>query len=86
MSQTTPSTAGPLTVVPMHGAFADAFSWTGVIERLQKAGLPATSGRARSSELRQPLAKGRPQCVPSTSTSHSLTERRPRYHAVCRST
>ncbi len=34
MSQTLPS-AGPLTVVLVHGAFADASSWTGVIERLQ---------------------------------------------------
>ena len=37
MSQTTP-TNGPLTVVLVHGAFADASSWTGVIERLQQAG------------------------------------------------
>ena len=38
MTQTTPTT-GPLTVVLVHGAFADASSWTGVIERLQKAGV-----------------------------------------------
>ena len=42
MSQTTP-TAGPLTVVLVHGAFADASSWTGVIERLQKAGVQVTA-------------------------------------------
>src|SRR6476469_2307084 len=36
MSQTT-STA-PLTVVLVHGAFADGSSWAGVIERLQTAG------------------------------------------------
>jgi pimeloyl-ACP methyl ester carboxylesterase len=35
MSQAT-STAAPLTVVLVHGAFADASSWTGGIERLQK--------------------------------------------------
>jgi pimeloyl-ACP methyl ester carboxylesterase len=35
MSQTTPTT-GPLTVVLVHGAFADASSWTDVIKRLQK--------------------------------------------------
>ncbi len=35
MSQTPSSAAGPLTVVLVHGAFADASSWTGVIERLQ---------------------------------------------------
>src|SRR5215211_226637 len=29
----------PLTVVLVHGAFADASSWTGVIERLQAAGI-----------------------------------------------
>jgi pimeloyl-ACP methyl ester carboxylesterase len=43
MSQTTPSAAGPLTVVLVHGAFADASSWTGVIERLQKARVQVTA-------------------------------------------
>jgi pimeloyl-ACP methyl ester carboxylesterase len=43
MSQTTPTTVGPLTVVLVHGAFADASSWTGVIERLQKAGVQVTA-------------------------------------------
>jgi pimeloyl-ACP methyl ester carboxylesterase len=38
MSQTT-STA-PLTVVLVHGAFADSSSWAGVIERLQSNGVP----------------------------------------------
>jgi pimeloyl-ACP methyl ester carboxylesterase len=42
MSQTTP-TAGPLTVVLVHGAFADASSWTGVIERLQASGVQVTA-------------------------------------------
>ena len=42
MSQTTP-TAGLLTVVLVHGAFADASSWTGVIERLQKEGVQVTA-------------------------------------------
>ena len=43
MSQTIPSTAGPLTVVLVHGAFADASSWTGVIERLQARGVQVTA-------------------------------------------
>src|SRR2546421_10053626 len=43
MSQTTPSTAGPLTVVLVQGAFADASSWTGVIERLQAGGVQGTA-------------------------------------------
>ena len=43
MSQTTPTYTGPLTVVLVHGAFADASSWTGVIERLQKAGVQVTA-------------------------------------------
>jgi pimeloyl-ACP methyl ester carboxylesterase len=43
MSQTTPSAAGPLTVVLVHGAFADASSWTGVIERLQAGGVQVTA-------------------------------------------
>jgi pimeloyl-ACP methyl ester carboxylesterase len=42
MSQTTP-TATPLTVVLVHGAFADASSWTGVIERLQAGGVQVTA-------------------------------------------
>src|SRR5215217_7253799 len=43
MSQTTPTTATPPTVVLVHGAFADASSWTGVIERLQARGVAATA-------------------------------------------
>jgi len=42
MSQQTPNTT-PLTVVLVHGAFADASTWTGVIQRLQAAGVPATA-------------------------------------------
>jgi pimeloyl-ACP methyl ester carboxylesterase len=42
MSQTTTHTA-PLTVVLVHGAFADASSWNGVIERLQTAGIQVTA-------------------------------------------
>jgi pimeloyl-ACP methyl ester carboxylesterase len=33
----------PLTVVLVHGAFADASGWTGVIERLQAAGVATTA-------------------------------------------
>jgi pimeloyl-ACP methyl ester carboxylesterase len=33
----------PLTVVLVHGAFADASSWTGVIERLQASGVQVTA-------------------------------------------
>ena len=43
MSQTTSSTVGSLTVVLVHGAFADASSWTGVIEQLQKEGVQVTA-------------------------------------------
>jgi alpha-beta hydrolase superfamily lysophospholipase len=32
-----------LTVVLVHGAFADASSWNGVIERLQAAGIQVTA-------------------------------------------
>jgi pimeloyl-ACP methyl ester carboxylesterase len=35
--------AAPLTVVLVHGAFADASGWAGVITRLQAAGIPATA-------------------------------------------
>ena len=43
MSQTSPTNAGPLTVVLVHGAFADASSWNGVIARLQQAGVQVTA-------------------------------------------
>jgi pimeloyl-ACP methyl ester carboxylesterase len=42
MSETAP-TAGPPTVVLVHGAFADASSWNGVIKRLQAQGVPVTA-------------------------------------------
>ncbi len=42
MSQETP-TGTQLTVVLVHGAFADASSWSGVIQRLQAAGIPVTA-------------------------------------------
>jgi pimeloyl-ACP methyl ester carboxylesterase len=38
MTEPTSDTA-PLTVVLVHGAFADSSSWDGVVERLQEAGL-----------------------------------------------
>ena len=43
MSQTAPTAATPLTVVLVHGAFADASGWTGVVERLQAAGVQVTA-------------------------------------------
>ena len=42
MSEATTNTA-PLTVALVHGAFADASSWNGVIERLQATGLQVTA-------------------------------------------
>jgi pimeloyl-ACP methyl ester carboxylesterase len=41
MSETTSS--APLTVVLVHGAFADSSSWNGVVERLQTAGMKVTA-------------------------------------------
>ena len=41
MSEAT-RTAGSPTVVLVHGAFADASSWNGVIERLQAKGVHVT--------------------------------------------
>ena len=43
MSQPSTTPPAPLTVVLVHGAFADASSWTGVIERLQARGVPVTA-------------------------------------------
>ena len=43
MIDTTPDDKrGPLTVALVHGAFADASGWNGVIERLQAAGVAVT--------------------------------------------
>jgi hypothetical protein len=42
----------PLTVVLVHGAFADSSSWDGVIERLQAAGIQVT---ASPNPLRGPV-------------------------------
>ena len=42
MSQATADNA-PITVVLVHGAFADGSSWAGVIERLQKNGIQVTA-------------------------------------------
>jgi len=42
MSQGSPNTSRP-TVVLVHGAFADASSWNGVIERLQAHGVSVTA-------------------------------------------
>ena len=42
MSQASPDNA-PLTVVLVHGAFADGSSWAGVIQRLQKNGIQVTA-------------------------------------------
>ena len=51
---TTPSDTAPLTVVLVHGAFTDASSWNGVIERLQAAGVqvqaPANPLRGMSAD------------------------------------
>jgi pimeloyl-ACP methyl ester carboxylesterase len=41
MSETT--TTSPLTVVLVHGAFADSSSWAGVIERLHAKGVPVVA-------------------------------------------
>jgi pimeloyl-ACP methyl ester carboxylesterase len=38
-----PASDGPLTVVLVHGAFADSSSWDAVIERLQTTGLRVTA-------------------------------------------
>src|SRR4051812_42648574 len=43
MSQTTATTTGPLTVVLVHGAFADASSWNGIVQRLQARGVAVTA-------------------------------------------
>jgi pimeloyl-ACP methyl ester carboxylesterase len=43
MTSTTPGTNGTPTVALVHGAFADSSGWTGVIERLQAAGVAVTA-------------------------------------------
>lgn len=51
MSQATTSTGGDPTVVLVHGAFADASGWSGVISRLQAEGIAAI---APANPLRSP--------------------------------
>lgn len=43
MSQSTAKSGNPLTVVLVHGAFADASSWAGVIQRLQAQGVQVSA-------------------------------------------
>jgi pimeloyl-ACP methyl ester carboxylesterase len=43
MSESTPAAAAPVTVVLVHGAFADASSWTGVVEQLRAEGVQVTA-------------------------------------------
>ena len=43
MSQATPTADAPLTVVLVHGAFADSASWNAVVERLLAAGIQVTA-------------------------------------------
>ena len=43
MSEETTTAAAPLTVVLVHGAFADASSWNGVIEQLLAGGIQVTA-------------------------------------------
>ncbi len=43
MTDATPSAGGSPTVVLVHGAFADASGWAGVISRLQAQGIPVVA-------------------------------------------
>src|SRR5436305_10479205 len=43
MSNATATSGGSPTVVLVHGAFADASGWNGVVERLQARGVPVTA-------------------------------------------
>ncbi len=43
MAQATPTADAPLTVVLVHGAFADASGWSGVITRLMAEGIAVTA-------------------------------------------
>jgi pimeloyl-ACP methyl ester carboxylesterase len=43
MPQAIPNSGAPLTVVLVHGAFADASSWNGVVDRLRARGVQVTA-------------------------------------------
>jgi len=64
MSQTT--SPSPLTVVFVHGAFADSSSWTGVLERLQANNVQVGSRRQPAARHlhRQRLCRQRVQSDP----------------------
>ena len=50
----------PLTVVLVHGAFADSSSWSGVVERLQTRGLEVRRPRTRCAASRMTPRTSRP--------------------------
>ena len=64
MSQTTPINTGPLTVVLVHGAFADASSWTNVIERLQERGVQVTAPLSQTLLYKQAVKHPRHRLKP----------------------
>jgi hypothetical protein len=70
MSEATP------TVVLVHGAFADASSWNGVIERLQAKGIPVIAPRRRSrycaSRSPRSASRARTSTLPRTRPTRPL--------------
>ena len=59
MPSTTPSAIALLTVVLVHGAFADSSGWNGVIERLHARGMTviAPANPLRGSRLTPPTSR-----------------------------
>ena len=82
MSPTAPPAASALIVLLVHGAFADASGWTGVVHRLQAAGVkvipPANPLRGISHRFRlhrQVLGQ-----IPRASTCRRTLLRRSGHH------
>jgi pimeloyl-ACP methyl ester carboxylesterase len=71
---TTPTDVKP-TIVLVHGAFADASSWNGVIERLQQQKLPswavvATGDKAAGADVVRSMAQQAGATITEVEGSH----------------
>jgi hypothetical protein len=78
MSETAPAPAAP-TVVLVHGAFADASSWNGVIKRLQAHGVPVTvpANPLRGTDVTRSLAQRAGATITEVDSSHLIMVSQP---------
>jgi hypothetical protein len=76
-----PPTADPTTVVPVHGAVADASNWSGVIQRLQRQGHTVLAQPIRRAPgRRHRLHRQRPHPAPGSAAAGRPRRRRRGHH------